>query len=237
MKSIFVKIIFIIFFLFMIIATGCSQNKPVIVDSQVSDTTNMWNDMLIMAEKKNFNINTLKQIYDNLRVVTVQYYSFNSDNTTDTNTIHQGVLVVHKELVSDVENIFDKIFKSKFPIHKIVPANKFPMNENFEGWDDYTIMARNITTCFNFRAKTSGTSLSKHALGRAIDINPLFNPYILIKDKKKTNEKTILPKNSNYDESVNGTVSNNNIVKFFEEYSWEWGGDWTSLKDYQHFEK
>jgi hypothetical protein len=101
-------------------------------------------------------------------------------------------------------------------------------------WDDDRSMAANNTSGFNYRPMTgdgtSATRLSPHALGRAIDINPLLNPYI--------KGEMIKPDGAVYDPSRPGTITADSfIVKFLKKRGWTWGGDWTSLKDYQHFEK
>jgi hypothetical protein len=92
-------------------------------------------------------------------------------------------------------------------------------------------MEANNTSAFNFRFKTgSRTELSKHAGGRAIDINPVQNPYI--------KGELVLPKSSEYDPEAEGTLCEDHpVVRTFLKLGWEWGGNWTSRKDYQHFEK
>ena len=91
-------------------------------------------------------------------------------------------------------------------------------------------MAANNTSSINYREVTGGKKLSNHGLGFAIDINPLLNPYI-------KNELT-LPIGSVYNPEKSGTLTADHIVvKTFLKLGWEWGGNWQSLKDYQHFEK
>jgi hypothetical protein len=69
-----------------------------------------------------------------------------------------------------------------------------------------------------------------HANGLAIDINPKQNPYV-------KNGKSI-PAGSEYKLNNMGTIEpDSKIVKVFKEKGWVWGGDWKSLKDYQHFQK
>jgi len=64
----------------------------------------------------------------------------------------------------------------------------------------------------------------------AIDINPLYNPMI-VKDE-------IYPQNGVYSKENIGTITPDSpVVKIFKKYGWKWGGDYKSLKDYQHFEK
>jgi hypothetical protein len=63
-----------------------------------------------------------------------------------------------------------------------------------------------------------------------VDLNTFQNPYI------KGN--IILPPGSKYDPSAAGTfTADNAIVKTFIRLGWAWGGNWTSPRDYQHFEK
>jgi hypothetical protein len=97
-------------------------------------------------------------------------------------------------------------------------------------WNDDRSMEANNTSGFNYRAITDGKKISNHALGRAIDINPLLNPYI--------RGEEVRPAGAIYDPTQAGTlVESSTIVRFMKERGWTWGGDWTSLKDYQHFEK
>ena len=71
--------------------------------------------------------------------------------------------------------------------------------------------------------------MSEHAKGLAIDINPFNNPYI-------SRNKKIYPSGASYDNDLKGTINpNSNIIKFFKEIGWKWGGDWIYSKDYQHF--
>jgi hypothetical protein len=69
-----------------------------------------------------------------------------------------------------------------------------------------------------------------HASGLAIDINPKQNPYV------KNGSSS--PAGSLYELDEYGTICpDSEIVKAFKEKGWSWGGDWKSLKDYQHFQK
>ncbi len=156
------------------------------------------------------------------RIVKVKYHSFDAK-------IHQGQIVVDKDLVGDIKAIFKLALKEKFPIHSVIPVSHSQFRKDGR-WDDNLSMVANNTSGFNYREKTGGGSLSNHAYGRAIDINTVQNPYI------KGN--LVLPPNSRYDPHSSGTLTAESpIVKKFLELGWTWGGSWESLKDYQHFEK
>lgn len=156
------------------------------------------------------------QIRKELDLVEVEYYSFDGK-------LHKGQIVIHNSLKEDVAIIFREIKENKFPIAKIIPVSRYDFS------DDKS-MEDNNTSAFNYRKKTGSNELSNHALGKAIDINPLFNPYI--KDGK------ISPSKAKYDPTVPGTITEDSfVVKIFKKRGWKWGGDWKTLKDYQHFEK
>lgn len=157
-----------------------------------------------------------QSILENLRLVDVYYYGFDEK-------IHKGQLIVHKDVVLDVIEIFELIRESRFPIGKVIPISKY-------GWSDEKSMRDNNTSAFNYRFISGSRVISNHAAGLAIDINPALNPYI-----KNGNS---LPENCIYDTTKVGTISaSSELVKEFKQRGWEWGGDWKSLKDYQHFEK
>jgi len=157
-----------------------------------------------------------QNILENLRLVDVYYYGFDEK-------LHKGQVVVHKEVVLDIIEIFEFIRESHFPIEKVVPISKY-------GWSDEKSMQDNNTSAFNYRFISGSRVISNHAAGLAIDINPALNPYIKNGDS--------LPKNCTYDTTKAGTISSGSLlVKEFKQRGWQWGGDWKSLKDYQHFEK
>lgn len=160
--------------------------------------------------------NIPQSVLENLRLVNVYYYGFDDK-------LHKGQLVVHKDIVLDMIEIFELIRESRFPIGKVIPISKY-------GWSDEKSMQDNNTSAFNYRFISGSRVISNHAAGLAIDINPVLNPYI-----KNGNS---LPENCVYDTTKAGTIlSDSELVKEFKRRGWQWGGDWKSLKDYQHFEK
>jgi len=179
-----------------------------------------------MTEKEAFdglNPQCPAEILERQMIVTITYYS--SDNS-----IHQGQLVIDGELEKDIKAVFELALQQHFPIHSVIPISDKRFRKD-GSWDDDLSMEANNTSAFNYRSITGNSSrLSKHAYGRAIDINPFQNPYI--------KGDTILPKSSEYDPTVDGTLTTDHpIVCAFLRLGWEWGGTWTSCKDYQHFEK
>jgi peptidoglycan LD-endopeptidase CwlK len=151
-----------------------------------------------------------------LRLINVEYFSFDEK-------LHRGQILIHKDLSNDITEIFRTIKKEKFPISKVIPINKY-------NWSDEHSMKDNNTSAFNFRYVKGTPTLSSHAHGRAIDINPILNPQLI-------NGK-FFPVNSKYDITVSGTITSNSfLVNEFTKSGWKWGGFWRRNKDYQHFEK
>tara|TARA_B100000700_G_C15043382_1_gene856558 strand:- start:661 stop:1338 length:678 start_codon:yes stop_codon:yes gene_type:complete len=141
--------------------------------------------------------------------------------------IKKGELIVNQEIAEEVVDIFRDIYECRFPIAKINPVHFYNCN------DDKS-MEDNNTSCFNYRTVTGTRKLSDHAFGRAIDINPLFNPFV-------TRRKVVPVNGEKYvDRQINqlGLIQKNDcVVNAFKSRGWRWGGDWKYKKDYQHFYK
>lgn len=150
-----------------------------------------------------------------LALVTVRYRSFDG-------LLHEGQIVLHQDLTEDVVYFFDSFLKIGFPVNRAVPIVAFD-------WDDDRSMEANNSSAFNYRLILGTDRLSNHSLGKALDINPMQNPYFA-RDGK------VYPAGAVYDLSVPGTVTPE-IVELFKSRGWKWGGDWTVPVDYQHFEK
>ncbi len=157
------------------------------------------------------------------RLVEVLYYSFDGK-------IHKGQLIIDERLVRDIQEVFRVALKTKFPIKSVIPVShkKFYKDGVWNG--EGQSMLLNNTSAFNYRCAAGSKKLSMHAYGFAIDINPVQNPYI--------KGKVVLPPGAVYDIRKSGTLAYNSpVVKTFIRLGWTWGGNWKSLKDYQHFEK
>ncbi len=137
--------------------------------------------------------------------------------------IQIGYLVAHRELEPEIRQIFTEILVARFPIFQMRPVCEF-------NWSDDVSMMQNNCSAFNYRRKLGKTALSFHATGRAIDINPRQNPYI--------KAGLILPPGALYETEKPGTMTENSpVVAVFESRGWVWGGRWTKLLDYHHFQK
>lgn len=158
-----------------------------------------------------------KEVIDSIVLLDIDYYSFDGK-------IHRGQILVNKALAEDTKYIFGLMLKNKMPINKMIPIVKY-------NWDDDKSMEDNNTSAFNYRFVAGTKRLSNHALGRALDINPQLNP-VYYKDGKMS------PPNGKRDTSKNYTFTEDHfVVKELKKRGWRWGGDWTSLKDYHHFDK
>ncbi len=139
--------------------------------------------------------------------------------------VRTGRLVVHASLADDVADVLQDLYEARFPIHRMVPVAEY-------GADDDASMAANNTSAFNCRAITGGSSFSEHSYGRAIDVNPLVNPYV--------SGSTVLPPGgapyADRSRDVPGMIhAGDEVVRAFAARGWSWGGSWTRPKDYQHF--
>jgi hypothetical protein len=180
--------------------------------------------------------------------VEVQYY----DNSGHLVT---GTIVVNRDLASDpktsIVDIFDKIrdYNTKqlkagrpfFPITSVLPVNHF-------GWSDDDSMRADNSSNYNFRLKTGTTDLSNlsmHSFGRAMDVNTMCNPWV----KKQDGGTTKIDPPQAVDPATRApsapipdcTITRNTemgkfVVETFTSHGWQWGGDWTNPKDYQHFQ-
>jgi poly-gamma-glutamate synthesis protein (capsule biosynthesis protein) len=138
---------------------------------------------------------------------------------------HLGELVVHHDEVEDLRVVFATLFSQRFPIRTMRLVDDF-------GADDDTSVAADNTSAFNCRAVTGGSRWSQHAYGRAIDVNPLENPYV-------TNGTTSIPGSVPYLDRSDlrpGMIgAGDGVVDAFAARGWAWGGFWTAPVDYQHF--
>lgn len=178
-----------------------------------------------MIEGNSYNDSCPIKLKD-LRYLKLQYINFNNESKI-------GELIVNKDVVNDLVLIFKKLYEIRYPIYKM------QLISNFNG-DDFASIEANNSSAFNCRKIENTNRWSSHSSGRAIDINPIQNPFI------SKNEK-IFHKNSEVFKNrvrVNSAIEqkammlkNDEIVKLFKNQKWIWGGDWISYKDYQHFHK
>lgn len=158
---------------------------------------------------------------DDLRIITMNHWGFDG-------TVHEGGrLMVHKDVAAAVTEAFGDAFDARFPIRRIELIEAY-------GADDDASMAADNTSAFNCRPITGTTDrYSIHSYGKAIDINTVENPYV--------KGSTVLPPaGADYLDRTDvrpGMITKNDVVvKAFRDAKMAWGGDYNSLKDYQHFE-
>lgn len=151
--------------------------------------------------------------------------------TADGN-IMLGEMICHKDIADDLIDIFHKLYDAHYPIERMLLIDNY-------GADDIRSMEHNNTSCFNYRSVAGTRKLSNHSLGKAVDLNPLYNPYV-----KRLHDGTYKISPSAGRKFVDRTMAspykidhNDLAYKLFKEHGFRWGGDYRTLKDYQHFEK
>ena len=142
-----------------------------------------------------------------------------------------GEMVLNRRIADDVLEIFKELYRESYPIERMRLVDYWDA-------DDERSMRDNNSSSFNFRFISHTTKVSKHGLGMAVDINPLYNPYykVLSDGSEIIEPSTARPyvdRSGDFDYKI---VEGDLCWKLFIKYGFEWGGTWTKSKDYQHFE-
>jgi len=187
--------------------------------------------------------------YEELNYVGVLYIGFNGEE-------QQGELICNKALAQDMVEIFYELYQNRYQIERICLVDEYGGYDIASMKDNNTscfnisglvslfcsgVMKDNNTSCFNYRVVDGTASMSNHAYGLAIDINPFYNPYVAF-DRDGTGSTYVSPTGSEmYAERSQDfayKIDENDLCYcLFIEHGFTWGGSWDSCKDYQHFEK
>ena len=143
-----------------------------------------------------------------------------------------GEMICHESIAADLIDIFRQLFNLRYPIESMRLIDDFDAN-------DVRSMEANNSSAFCYRVVAGSKKLSAHARGVAVDINPLYNPYV----KQKPDRLIVSPEAARpYADRSRTDIpmkidADDPATLLFKAHGFEWGGDWTTLKDYQHFEK
>lgn len=139
-----------------------------------------------------------------------------------------GELVVHEDHAARVLRAFRDIYRARFPIRRMRLVDHY-------GANDTRSMKHDNTSAFNCRWRAGSPGVwSMHAYGKAIDVNPVENPYYIPSSgyvSPKRGRKFI-----DRSRRRRGMIHKRDEVwRAFHDVGWEWGGTWRRVKDWQHF--
>ena len=153
-----------------------------------------------------------------LRLLTLSHWGFDGRART-------GRLIVHRDVARDlVAGRFGDLYAARFPIRRMVPVDAY-------GGSDFRSIEADNTSAFNCRYVEGTTRWSNHAFGRAIDVNPIENPYVSGGTTSHAASRPYVDRSKRPGMAYEGGA----LVRAFDRIGWGWGGRWTSVKDYQHF--
>ncbi len=140
-----------------------------------------------------------------------------------------GALIVHRDVVDAARTVFARLAAVRFPIRQIVPIDAFAAS-------DAASLAADNTAAFNCRLAVdpgAPPAWSEHAYGRAIDVNPVENPYVY-------RTGTVDPPAGaawldRTDRRPGMAYPGSPLNDAFAQVGWGWGGLWAANPDYQHF--
>lgn len=149
-----------------------------------------------------------------------------------------GEMIVNKSVAGEVLEIFEILCAEGYQIHSMYLIDNYWAGDG-ESSDWYSIDDNN-TSCFCYRPATGSGNLSKHALGKAIDINPQQNPYVTYNSDgspKYSHDNASKYVSNRSSDTAHVITTSDRAYELFTDRGWTWGGSWNSPKDYQHFQK
>jgi hypothetical protein len=153
-----------------------------------------------------------------LRLLRLSYWGFD-------HVVHQGQLIVNASAAKPLARAFRLLFAARYPIRRMRVVDVFG------GTDERSMLADN-TSAFNCRQIPGTTVWSEHAYGLAVDINPFQNPEVA----GGAVDPPAAARWANRSRHSAAVIRHGDAVwRAFIAVGWQWGGDWASPKDYQHF--
>jgi hypothetical protein len=155
-----------------------------------------------------------------LRLLEVSHWGFDRDT-------HRGELVVHARVAGRILDVMRSLYRRRFPIRRMKTIDAY-------GGDDNRSMDADNTSGFNCRFVAGRPGVwSQHAYGRAIDVNPIENPYVT--PSGHVSPAAGRPYADRSRDAKGMIHPGDHVVRAFRRAGWEWGGNWPGTKDYQHF--
>lgn len=154
-----------------------------------------------------------------LRLIRVSYHDFEGERQI-------GRLVAHADATDALVSAFEVMWNQSFKIRRMYLVDRYDANDNRS-------MRHDNTSAFNCRFVAGTTRWSEHAYGRAIDINPVENPYV--RADGSTSPKKGAPYADRSQRAKGLIHAKGPVVRAFSDAGWGWGGYWSSAQDYQHF--
>ena len=154
-----------------------------------------------------------------LRLVRARHWGFDG-------RVHSGRIVVHRDVAEKVLSVLRRLYRARFPIRRMVPVDAYDAS-------DFRSIEADNTSAFNCRNVDGTSRWSEHAYGRAIDLNPIENPYVDSSGTTSHRASTPYLRRSPYRPGM--AVERGTVVRAFDAIGWGWGGRWSGAKDYQHF--
>lgn len=166
---------------------------------------------------------------EDLRYLKLLHYNFDHE-------IQVGELIVNEDVADDVLSIFRELFEAEYEIRSMFLVDNYWTGDATDS--DTASIEENNSSAFNYREATGGMTLSNHALGRAIDINPQQNPYVVYRDGAwRWEHENATPYIDRDSGEAHMIAAGDVCCETFAKYGFCWGGEWENPVDYQHFEK
>ncbi len=162
---------------------------------------------------------------EELRYLRVLHYGYQGE-------IRVGELVCNQSVSDDMLSVFRKLYEARYPIEKIL------LIDDYGGDDDWS-SSDNNTSCFNYRNVAGTETLSLHAYGMAIDVNPVRNPYVVTDGEGNVicapaNGSRYIDRSGSFSHKID---EEDLCYKLFTEAGFTWGGSWVNGPDYMHFSR
>jgi hypothetical protein len=155
-----------------------------------------------------------------LRRVTITYIGFDG-------RAHRGALVVNRTVAAPVARAFGELYAARFPIRRVLPIEAY-------GGSDFDSIEADNTSAFNCRSATGSSHWSEHAYGRAIDLDPIENPYVTAGGTTSHAASRAYLDRTRVRTRPGVIAEGGAVLRAFAHIGWGWGGRWSGARDYQH---
>ena len=155
-----------------------------------------------------------------LRYVRVKYWNFDRRQRT-------GELIVNRDAAGEIVRVFRQLYRNEYRIRRMRLVDDY-------GASDFRSIEADNTSAFNCRFVDGTTRWSNHAYGRAIDVNPIENPYVTASGTTShAASRKYVNRSSRRHRAM--ILRGDKTVRAFRAEGWGWGGNFSGYKDYQHF--